>query len=70
MLYFKNSVDIPKPEALMRRKHGRIIRTHLLLGEEQGIKAVFRIHMFLGLPDPDPLVKSMDPDPSIIKQKY
>ncbi len=30
-----------------------------------------RIRMFLGLlnPDPDPLVKGMDPDPSIIKQK-
>jgi len=31
-----------------------------------------RIHMFLGLPDPDPLVRSTDPDPaqdpSIIKQ--
>ncbi len=39
--------------------------------------AVFWIHMFLGLPDPDPLVRGMDPkttpapdpDPSIIKQK-
>ncbi len=35
--------------------------------------AVFRIHMFLGLPDPDadPLVRGMDPDPdpSIRKQK-
>ncbi len=35
---------------------------------------VFRIHrirMFLGLPDPDPLVRGMYPDPdlSIIKQK-
>ncbi len=32
---------------------------------------VFRIHMFLGFPDPDPLVRGMnpDPDPSIIKQK-
>jgi hypothetical protein len=31
-------------------------------------KAVFRIriHMFLGLPDPDPLVRVMDPDPSIL----
>jgi hypothetical protein len=33
-----------------------------------------RIRMFLGLPDPDPLVKGMDPgpglDPSIIKQKW
>jgi hypothetical protein len=24
--------------------------------------------MFLGLPDPDPLVRDTDPDPSIIKQ--
>jgi hypothetical protein len=35
--------------------------------------AVLRIgiHMFLGLldPDPDPLVRGMDPDPSYIKQK-
>jgi hypothetical protein len=31
-----------------------------------------RIHVFLGLldPDPDPLVRGMDPDPSIIKQKW
>jgi hypothetical protein len=25
------------------------------------------IHMFLGLPNPDPLVRGSDPDPSIIK---
>ncbi len=25
--------------------------------------SVFRIHMFLGLPGPDPLVRVMDPDP-------
>ncbi len=24
---------------------------------------IYRIHMFLGLPDPDPLVRGMDPDP-------
>ena len=24
---------------------------------------IHRIHMFLGLPDPDPLVRGMDPDP-------
>jgi hypothetical protein len=32
---------------------------------------IHRIHMFLGHkdPDPDPLVRGMDPDPSIIKQK-
>ncbi len=31
-----------------------------------------RIHVFLGLLDPDPLVRGMDPDPdpSIIKQKW
>ncbi len=27
-----------------------------------------RIHMFLGLLDPDPLLRDMDPHPSIIKQ--
>ncbi len=26
--------------------------------------------MFSALPDPDPLVRGMNPDPSIIKQKY
>ncbi len=34
---------------------------------------IHRIHMFLGLMDPDPLVRDMDPDsapdPSIIKKK-
>ncbi len=28
-----------------------------------------RLHMFLGLPDPDPLVRDTAPDPSIMKQK-
>ncbi len=41
---------------------------------------IHRIHMFLGLPDPDPLVRGMDrdpdpdvdpdPDPSFIMQKW
>ena len=30
---------------------------------------IHRIHVFLGLLDPDPLVSAMDPDPSIIMQK-
>ncbi len=25
--------------------------------------SIHRIHVFLGLPDPDPLVRGMDPDP-------
>jgi hypothetical protein len=28
-----------------------------------------RIHVFLVLPDPDPLVNGMGPDPSVIVQK-
>jgi hypothetical protein len=32
-------------------------------------KSVFQIHMFLGLPDPDPPVRCIDPDPFINKQK-
>jgi hypothetical protein len=31
---------------------------------------ILRVHIFLGLPDPDPLVRETEPDPSIIKQKY
>jgi hypothetical protein len=35
-----------------------------------GGESVYRIHMFLGLSDPYPLVRGMDPDPSIILTKY
>jgi hypothetical protein len=31
---------------------------------------ICRIHMFLGLLDPDPLIRATDPDPSIINQNY
>jgi hypothetical protein len=42
--------------------------------QDHALKAVLRIHLihvFLGLPDPDPLVRGMDPDPDpfIIMQK-
>ncbi len=30
---------------------------------------ICRVRMFSGLPDPDPLVQSTDPEPSIIKQQ-
>ncbi len=51
---------------------------YIVLFEEKKVKnqpvLLIRIHMFLGLldPDPDPLVRGTDPDPdpSIIKQKY
>jgi hypothetical protein len=33
------------------------------------IRIWIRIHMFLGLPDPDPLVRGVDPEPSIIMKK-
>jgi hypothetical protein len=37
----------------------------LIVGREGWGKAVLRIRIrrFLGLPDPDPLVRGMDPDP-------
>ncbi len=31
---------------------------------------ICRTHMFLGLPDPDPLVRDMDPDPDLIIKQY
>jgi hypothetical protein len=58
-------------------QHHPLLRHHDQEGlhSQGGIKAVFRIriHVFFGLPDPDPLVRGMnpdlDPDPSIIMQK-
>jgi hypothetical protein len=46
--------------------------TYVFFSIDSNLVSVFRIpriHMFLGLPDLDPLVRGMDPDPSIIKQK-
>jgi hypothetical protein len=65
------------PEACIlkaRRAHfiliSCFIQTFLFLYPEPVLRIrICRIHMFLGLPDPDPLVGDMDPDPSIIKQK-
>jgi hypothetical protein len=37
----------------------------LLLFEAVFRIRIHRIHMFLGLPDPDPLVRGMDPDPAL-----
>ncbi len=51
------------------------ISTFLLLGVfislDESMRKSIRIRTFLGLPDPDPLVRGMDPvpDPSIIEQK-
>jgi hypothetical protein len=56
----------------------RLLSIVLATGEGQCFFLVLRIRtwigricMFLGLldPDPNPLVRGMDPDPSIIKQK-
>jgi hypothetical protein len=48
-----------------------LVRQHDL--SDSGLKPVLRIrihriHVFSGLLDPDPLVRGMDPDPSITKQ--
>jgi hypothetical protein len=43
-------------------------RTHTvnitIFGSFKPVFRIHRIHMFLGLPDPDPLVRGMDPDPA------
>ncbi len=42
-------------------------RAHLPGAAQAHLQAVLRIriHMFLGLPDPDPLIRGMDPDPAL-----
>ncbi len=67
-----------EPQALSSLEQGS--RQSILCPRTDQEKPVFRIriHVFLGLPDPDPLVRGMDPDPaldpdpgpSIIKQIY
>jgi hypothetical protein len=37
--------------------------------QQSVLRIRIRIHKFSGLLDPDPVVRGMDPDPSIIKQK-
>ncbi len=52
--------------------HKDLGRRVLNLKQENNVKKpVFRIRRFLGLTDPDPLVRgtNLDPDPSIINQK-
>ena len=56
--------------------HGDLKSANVLItGDFQAVFRIrnHRIHMFLGLPAPDPLVRDEDPnpapDPSIIKQK-
>ena len=49
------------PAARLQRKEG-MLKTVLRI-------RIRRIPMFLGLLDPDPLVRGTDPDPSTIKQK-
>jgi hypothetical protein len=78
LFYYSNklgSYSCRKVEELVPRIDCLINNAGVFMTEFQ---AVFRIrirmhwiHMFLGLPDPDLLVRGMapDPDPSIVKQK-
>ncbi len=81
-------VQLEQPDAVLEQRHlaaaaCRQMAEHAVLQRNYAAaighyKAAFRIriHVFLGLPDPDPLVRGMDPDsdpaldpdPSIIKQ--
>jgi hypothetical protein len=56
---------------VVRRPEVRYPGINLRDGYSQLSVFRIRIYMFLGLPDPDPLVRGMDPapDPSIIKKK-
>jgi hypothetical protein len=58
----------PDPDLDLDRH--RIVLSFKFASCNQGCGSDHRIHMFLGLLDPDPLVRGMDPDPSIIKQKW
>jgi hypothetical protein len=55
-------------------QHWKIINVIRFLGflNSQSVLRIRirRISMFLGLLDPDPFVRGMDSDPSIIKEKY
>jgi hypothetical protein len=48
----------------MEIREGSSAKQNRRVYEEQ-LPPVLRIHMFLGLPDPDPLVKGLDPDPAL-----
>jgi hypothetical protein len=37
---------------------------------DSSVRRIRRIRKFLCLPGPDPLLRGLDPDPSIIRQKY
>ncbi len=81
-------VQLEQPDAVLEQRHlaaaaCRQMAEHAVLQRNYAAaighyKAVFRIYVSSGLPDPDPLVRGMDPDPdpaldpdadpSIIKQ--
>ncbi len=42
-------------------ERGTLVKKRTVLGIR-----IRRIRMFLGLPDPDPLVRGTDPDPSLV----
>ncbi len=64
------SAERPKLKVPLTRKKMQASLVFLMLQPVLRIR-IRRIHMLLGLPDPHPdqLVKDMDPDPTIIKQK-
>jgi hypothetical protein len=67
----------PYPDpAFAKREKGTVLHGNKTAAVQPVLRIrIHRIHMFLGLlgPDPDPLVRGMDPkpdpDPSIIKKK-
>ncbi len=64
-ILIKHNVQFRDPEE--KQKEIKKIRLYPVFRIR--IRIRIRIHVFFGLPDPDPLVRGMDPDPSIIMQK-
>ncbi len=57
-------VEYKKFFSAVRSPRNRFLNSHLQLSQFKPVFRIWiRIHMFLGLPDPDPLVRGMDPGP-------
>jgi hypothetical protein len=73
-IHISDPLNLSHPEEAETQEFLR----YYLIGNEsivgrllQAVFRIHRIHVFFGLPDPDPLVRCMDPDPdpSVIMQK-
>jgi hypothetical protein len=62
--WIKNHVKIKRPKNIDRHSP-RLIRYPNAVFRIRIRIRIHRIHVFFGLPDPDPLVRGIDPDPAL-----